>query len=560
MDSVFAQAQARQSGIIHEVDLDARAGFRARSGSSAYRGYDWWLLASQLDAVALEPDPVTVEMVRSYKPASAYTALCFGGDADTDSAAYARWLPWYAALHGMPAVWHTAPFGGSSLTTGAVALAPDGLCSPTFAEAADTIAELKSGLGALLLSAVRKKPAVAIYGSQASLYLSQIDPAFGDCRAAERAFMKLLEQAGRAYDFVSYAQARQGKLREYALAILPATRALSDEELEALRTFHAQGGRLIADIAPGEFDGHGIRRASYPLDGLFGIRHTGPPKPGAPAESFVELSTERGTTSGVLDGLIADSAVEPTDAVVSGKTQHGTPLWLLQGADKVATALLNHTMQTYPLESEQGALLFRLFDALLTRTGVECSAPAIAENGGPLPCACTVLHYGEADIVTLLRDAGEGGKTERVLLRFEDDRHVYDARQGKHLMRPKHVREDLRPGDARVLTALPYEVTGLTVTTEDSVQAGRRLTVAVSVNARKATPGTHLVHVTLRQGFGQPIPYYAHDVSCREGEGATFIPLALDEAPGVYTIEARDLLTGTTGQALLKVEGRTPPK
>jgi hypothetical protein len=99
------------------------------------------------------------------------------------------------------------------------------------------------------------------------------------------AWMKLLEDSGFQYDFVSYRDVlrrRAASLDRYRVLILPRTLALSDREAEAVRAWVARGGTLIADYLPGVFDEHGRGRARGALDDVFGV--------------------ERDLRKGVLDG------------------------------------------------------------------------------------------------------------------------------------------------------------------------------------------------------------------------------------------------------------------
>ena len=495
MDGVFTNAHVHAAEVIRSVDRDARAGFRAEPGSDADLGYDWRPLASRLTALALEADAPIVESVRSYRPPNAYTALCFGGVPSANTPACGRWYPWYAALHGLQAVWHAAPFGGSMLDTPVTALAPDGVPTPVFLETSAVVRELKNGLGALLAAAQRAKAKTAIYDSQSSLYLSQIDSSLGQsARDAQAAFIRLLDQTGRSFDFVSSVQAAQGGLKEYALLILPMARAIGDDEAESIRAFAAQGGRIIADVAPGEFDAHGTRRPAFPLDDLFGVRQN----------------------------------------------------------DKGFATLLNHRLPSPDAVDDD---LILLFDSLLERAGVERTAPIMPAKGRVLRGESFAFRYGDADIVALLGAPNQDADAQKIILRRDRDRFYYDLRTGKPIPGGKKRTLRLAPGDAALIASLPYAVTGVSVASRDSVFAGRRLPVRVRVDTRGGeTPGTHLVRVTLSRRFSAPLPWYAQDVTCVKGEATLFIPLALSDLPGLYTVAARDVLTGATGQTVVKVD------
>jgi hypothetical protein len=109
-------------------------------------------------------------------------------------------------------------------------------------------------------------------------------------------------------------------------------------------------------------------------------------------------------------------------------------------------------------------------------------------------------------------------------------------------------------GGAAVFASLPYQVAGVEVTTLDSARPGRRLPLSVSVTAKGANAGTHVVHVEFGP-IGKPgLRHYAQDVVCQGGQGATFIPLAINEQPGIYALIARDVLSGVSDEATVVVE------
>ena len=82
-------------------------------------------------------------------------------------------------------------------------------------------------------------------------------------RVALRDTVAALARMGLRPRFVTPEQLASGPPPERAL-ILPQTLALSEREIAAVRRFAARGGRMIADVPPGSFDGHGRRRAAAP--------------------------------------------------------------------------------------------------------------------------------------------------------------------------------------------------------------------------------------------------------------------------------------------------------
>jgi hypothetical protein len=232
------------------------------------------------------------------------------------------------------------------------------------------------------------------------------------------------------------------------------------------------------------------------------------------------------------------------------------------GADKSFTALLNHplALPTSNGDKAESSIkeLTRLFGALLDVAGVAAGELVTPERAGELEGECVALRYGEADIITLLANPIADSKGIKATIDPGGDWWAYDMRAGKPLGKGKKLEIKTPSGDARLICLLPYAVEKLYLADVGDVTAGRRLPIRITVETNGATPGTHLVHVSLRRGLGAPIPWSSQNVTCEHGKGEAYIPLALDEEPGVYTLTARDVLSGATAQTTVVVNGRTP--
>jgi len=552
-DEAIARTLARGRDAVREVDPDALVGFRALPGSKAAHGHDWRQLASAVDALAVPLDPVSAELVRSYRPRDSYAALVVNPVAPAEHAvARAHWLPWYQALHGFQGAWLATPYGDARAAPPLTPLTPDGRPTGPLAALAEAAAELKSGIGALLVRAERKPPPIAVYHSRASAHLLHRLPG-GDAYTATLSFLRLLERLGYQYDLVSSEEAVAGGLAPYDLAVLPAIHALSDAEAAALREFHAGGGRLIADVAPGQFDAHGVPRDSFPLDDLFGIRHQGPPELGAPADALVQVARDDAAVSGELGPVSADVSVEVTTGRIGGTTRDAL-LWIVQGAEAGSTALLNHPLPPYPgHDAVQNAALARLFGAVLAQAGVAPAASFAVAKGDVLEGECVALRYGHADLVAFLRDPDALAKKQRLTLRLDAGASVYDLRRAAKIRNPKKVRLDLPRGAAAVVAALPYEVTEMTLVAPRELAPGRRLSFSFALKTEGGLPGRHLVHVGFGRSGQKVLPYYSQNIVCENGRGKGYVPLARDQQPGLYGLSVRDVLSGVSASALVRV-------
>ncbi|MDD4019559.1 MAG: hypothetical protein PHV28_16640 [Kiritimatiellae bacterium] len=76
----------------------------------------------------------------------------------------------------------------------------------------------------------------------------------------------LVESLLYQHDFVAPEQIVHGKLKEgYKALFMPRILALSDAEVAELKAFAARGGKIVADVMPGDYDGLGVKRATNPF-------------------------------------------------------------------------------------------------------------------------------------------------------------------------------------------------------------------------------------------------------------------------------------------------------
>ncbi len=574
MDGAFADAHASARDTIRHLCDGAQVGFRARVGGSAYDGYDWGRLARPMDWLAVPPQFLDVEKVRSYRGPNGSTSLAPSSALDSDDPGAWRWHLWYALLHDFSGLWWpqaVASARGVFPTTG---VGPGGLVLPGFRELVEEVEQARSGLDALLLTAERDNCGIAIYSNQPSRYLNHLDRTYAlDSARAETAIARLLEDLGYQYDFVSADQAARGELMAYRLVLLPMVRALSEDEVAAIRTFHDSGGHIFADVLPAEFDQHGSPRTASPLAGLFGVRHIGPgivdpavppmtsKEPGSGHEVLVQLPFGEDTVTASLGRVTGNPSIQPVGASPGG-TAGDAPIWLVHRNGPATAFLLNHGLPAYrPHSIRPNAIaLRRLFGALLAEAGLEPAVQTTPSQDEPFHGERVAYRYGEARIVALLADLDAPERPQRVRVGLGDRRRVYDLMHRRRVGETRHIGVALPPGQAALFATLPYRVKGLRIEAPEDVQAGGRLRIQLEVVAKKANPGIHLVHVELipltGPRAGQSLRHYTQNVECPGGQGDTYIPLALNDVPGPYRIVARDVLTGASARTKVRL---TPP-
>jgi len=188
-----------------------------------------------------------------------------------------------------------------------------------------------------------------------------------------------------------------------------------------------------------------------------------------------------------------------------------------------------------------------------------CEPVARTPKGEPVTLDGTVrrFRYGDAEILACLASPSATGK-QKLQIAFPRDCEVHDLLTGLPVSRAKRVRLSLAPGEVKVYSAMPGTPTELALHVPEVATAGKRLPVVFDLRARKALAGEFLVRLTVATPDGTPLKHYSQILACKEGLGDLFVPLALSEPGGFYTIAARELLTGLSAQARVRVLPHTP--
>ncbi|MBX7255102.1 MAG: beta-galactosidase [Candidatus Hydrogenedentes bacterium] len=552
MNAVFEDTHARARKTLRNVDPRAWVGFRAYPNASALQGYDWGRLTPAMDWMTVDPDPVSVERVRSFKRKDASAGMVLDYGAHENDAVWQRWEPWYAVLHGFGTVWYPGALGSSAYANRNVLLSPDGNPLPSPSPALPEIEAIQGGISSLVAQAERMNSGIALFDDAASEILSYVEgESSGHSQDELLAFMELIHGLGYQFDLVNDEQIANGALSAYRVLVLPKARALSNKTVEAIAQFHQQGGSLIAGYAPGVYDEHGLVRAGNPLPALFGAAISKPGTWTPPSNGEASVSLDEKTFNANLEGAIAETGLQAQEGITPGGTAGETPVWFVRRGEQGVAALLNHSVIPWQAKPAGGDALLR---ALLRAGGAEPVAE-FAKKGTRLFRGEVVgYRLGNVRIYGVIArpDAGE----QKLQMKLDDPGAVFNVRTGTRVVRPKSMTMSLGAGMSEVYASLPYDVTGLDLEMPKSMVLGERFPMVFKVNARKETPRVHVIHVELRfvQGDQETLlRHYTKDVVCAEGTGNAFIPFALNELPGVYKLTARDVLSGKTAETIIQV-------
>ncbi|MCC6487934.1 MAG: beta-galactosidase [Candidatus Hydrogenedentes bacterium] len=553
MNSVFSDCHREWRDRVRLAGERVHTGFAARAGANAYTGYDWPQLAEHMDWLAVPCEPAAVEQVRSVRKADSICSVRMPETTLTRDPASGRWYPWYAVLHGMQELWLPPVLATGQNADVLPLVVPMGGWLAQAPELLEESAALQRGLAPLLLHSQRDHSGIAILISQAGMLLNHIDTMDSvDGYEAHTRFARLLSRLGFPYELVTREQLLRNGLSQSKVLLLPMARALADDEVSAIRTFHDGGGSLIADVAPGAYTEHGSPRPSMPLDDVFGVQHLQPPAAGAPAAALVQLELAGERVSANLEGIVADESLSAATAAVGGQAGLA-PVWLLR-ADEGFSLLLNHPLPHTADGEAMDESLCTMMDAALRAAGAQRIARVTGRDGHAFRGEVFGYTLGACRMAAFLAD--RDAPAQKLGVSLPDAKAVYDVREGKRVSRPKSMTVELPSGGAALFATLPYEVTGVTLETLDAVAAGSRVPVSIRIETKGGAPSTHLVRLRISaSGLAgdSSASHYDTTISCVNGSGEGFVRLALNERLGVYKLSARDVLSGVTAEKTFSV-------
>ncbi len=585
MESVWAGRHKRDQEVIQAVDPGARVGLDALCDyGGSFGGFDFSKMLSFMGVLGPYANEYTLQVARSLaRPDTMLGCWVGGGYPHYRTPQYASATAWWLLFGGFNMQLFFAEYAGSGDLC--PMFAPDLRPFPVMAEQAKQLREVQSGIGKLLLSARRENDGIAFLYSPASVHaatltrgmpLAEFAAAPGidappsdvfsspwvEYVAANEAMSRIFTDLGFQYDYVTPEQVARGRLREqgFRVLVLPYAQAFSSEVSEAIRRFTASGGVVLADLRPGIFDGHGRLLGRGQLDDLFGIkRSSGFPEP---LKSQVPVLA---AGNGKLPEMPVDHQVKATSA--RSLAQAGeAPVLLSNQYEKGQAILLNFYPRRYVALRTKGAQqpLLQPIRAILEAAGIRPRAQANAD-GTEVPVTEIVrFTHGNNEYVGILRDHRMFYSEPVPILNqapckaevdFGRTAHVYDSRAGRYLGRRRKISTTIVTAEAQLYALLPYRVKSVrAVETTQGVGNVKSFSLQVTTDTDK--PGTHVLHVEVKDAKGHARPEYSQNVMIENGTGTYRLPLALSDPAGEWKLTARDAATAIAGQTRFRVQSR----
>ncbi|MCK5802170.1 MAG: beta-galactosidase, partial [Lentisphaeria bacterium] len=392
MDGVLTQAHILGRQVIRESDPGARVGFDGVFTLNSWHGYDFYQLCQACDLTQVYCLRwAQIEYLRSFRRPNALLGAWHNGIGNEDEISAKR-IPWNLLFNGFNSSWYWMAY-----RTGPAALFPDLRPTPQMEWMAESHAEIKAGIGELLLGAERLGDGIAIHYSQASVHGGTLLERPLD--QAHRGAILAIEDLGLQHDFVSYEQIEQGALKDYRVFVMPASCALSDKEIAAIKAFAQAGGLVIADVYPGIMDGHCKDLATAALDDVFGCTVNATVPTVDPDAPVVFHSNAFGKGRGVfMNRPLCDYQAARTD-----------------GKEQSIREALRQTLTQHGVRSA--------VDITDAKTRTRLSA-----------CETVRFRDGQAEYVAVVKDDDIADHAPvNAKIRFPVNRHVFDLRRKRYV-------------------------------------------------------------------------------------------------------------------------------
>jgi len=588
MEITFADAFRRCRDWIAEIDPTRPSGLTGGQMPSAYGGYDWWRLTNTLDFIEAYNIGNNREIIRSFggkRVIHAITLFGLGGEAE--------WMLWYHLLHGDRGVilWDFDEEKGKRyVIEPSLEINPEGL------KMKDVFMELRGGITKLLNLSEFEDDRIAIHYSQSSIHAhwmleTEEDELLLRSGVTERkrsnflklreSLLKILEDLGFQYKFVSYEEVENGELIKggYKAFILPKSVALSPKEAERIKEYVEAGGVVIADGLLGLMDEHCKKLEDGLLDDLFGIsRRTVNLKPKRRNGGVKIVSEFPGLKLDVesLKIPVMEDCLKENGSIALAEGENGIKAFFVKKCGKGLTVYLNMDLTDYfrhRIASDEGEDFRILFESILELAHLKPKIKLINLESGEREYRCEIFRWRNRESLYVgilknpsLRISELGGlealemsekifrREEAVKIKLPQKIHVYDVRERKYLGFKDEVETTIPTYSPRILALTPYKVLKVELWVKDYVKPGNPVPVKARVIRSPESLNDTVIRMDVYDPKGRWVEYYSGNHKAPEGVLEADIPLALNDPEGIWKVKVRDVESGTEAEATFNVK------
>jgi len=566
MESNWVNIYQWSTDVIRKVQPTAKVGYEGSNTEiNSFGAADFYKLMKVLRVNGTYDGAFVPYAVMNFaQPGTLLGLGWYGGYNESRCAEYQRYIAWRHLFRGANSYWVWTVDPGSGSTT-----APDLTLYDFFKANIKEVNEIQRGCGKLLMNAKRDDDGIAVLYSPSSVHTSTMTPDLPQMEKALNSLAPLLEDTGNQFRVVSYAQVENGVLGkgDIRVLILPYVQAMSPKEAQEILAFVTNGGAVIADLRPAVADQHGKPGDKGMLDDLFGVTQTC----AAPKVEENPIAIQDAAFGQSFPKTVADVTLTVTTGQAKA-TAGAAPALIVNSHGKGKAILLNFSLSPYVgargewnqsvvSTSEDDVKIRIFFKAVLASVGVE-EKLAIAPT--PLGLRSYRFRQGALEYLGLLQELPESSRayttgegkplvSTPLTVTLRRKYYVYDVRTGKYVGHTDKIETPVTPAEGKLFALLPYKLKNLGIEAPKKIRSGETLAFEVTLKGVDK-PGTHILHAALISPQGQEFRYYTDNVVAEGGKAKGSFPLALNDAPGKWTLRIRDVATGADEDKTFTVE------
>jgi hypothetical protein len=169
-----------------------------------------------------------------------------------------------------------------------------------------------------------------------------------------------------------------------------------------------------------------------------------------------------------------------------------------------------------------------------------------------------IRYYGSVRYNDTLYAAIESrrvvAENKRAVFQFPGEAHLYDVLSKQYLGKVSRAQADLDVVGHSLFAAMPYRIDSIRIVAEKQGYArGDKVKLTLSVQCDPGDRAKHFARVRVLDPAGREYAPYARNVTLPSGAGEYLLQLALDEAPGRWTVEAEEVVSGAKSNAAFAV-------
>ncbi|MBE6355702.1 MAG: hypothetical protein E7058_01155 [Lentisphaerae bacterium] len=369
--------------------------------------------------------------------------------------------------------------------------------------------------------------------------------------SSTKGFRALIHDLGIEYDYVAYGQLeKSGMPAKYKVFIMPMSSALSDAEARAIADFVRNGGTVIADLMPGYYDQHGVRRTNSIVKEIFGMENIGMPER---TDIPLDYQDKVKMKISYYDPAARPSTASPL-AAVGGKgavfvNSYGKGKAIYMACSATATFGDWEIMRYTPKNKNSGLFLAGIIKDAFSKHNIRALATA---PGMPLVQMIS-RRINDGFLLGVLRDPAVANSLPQVkkkhTLFLDDNYFIYDVVTRKYLGSGSRFDHEFEPCSQNLFALLPYRVTDIKC--QVAKNGGKvKLSVTAGRSDSAAQWCDHIFQVRIFSPDGKENPSFSQLLFAQGNRGEMIFKLPLNMPQTGWKAEVQCVLTGTKSTVL----------